>query len=223
MGLFERIESWLQKRNGPTYPREGPKISSDGLRLGSYELCVPQGVHLNSGHVRLEHNLHYSLLMKNHGYLDCDAEVSIDGTTVGKWRIRGNTQIEIERPADDTGRFTFYMLGSGQAKKIGLSANDNLGLVTVVFMPERPPPPPPPPANYDSDDSGVRFSTARFSPHRGGTGLAGESAQKFNTVAPLDYDRSKFITIHLRLVCGDGEPRPLRRSSTTVPSHLPDS
>jgi hypothetical protein len=218
MGLFEKIEKWMQKRSGPSYPRTGPKICTKGLRLGSYELCVPQGVHLDSGHVRLQHNLHYSLLMKNHVDLDCDATVSIDGLEVGTWRLRGNSSIEIERPVDDTGRFTFYMLGSNQAKKIGLSATDNLGLVTVVFMPEKPPPP--------ATNSEPRFlktdnGEAQFSPSRGGTGLAGESYQKFNTVAPLEYDRKNFATIHLRLVCDDGEPRPLRKSSTTIPSHLP--
>ena len=224
MGLFGMFGKMAPKRRESELPRTGPKLSTEGLRLGNYELCVPQGVHSNSGHVYLEHNLHYSLLMKSHGYLDCDAVVSIDGTKVGVWRIRGNTMIEIERPADDSGRFTFYRLGSSQATHIGLSANEDLGLVTVVFMPEKPPPPAP--------SNEVRFSPVRhsggdnadvkFSPSRGGTGLAGESAQKFGLASPIDYDRTNFITINLRLVCVDKGPRPLRRSSTTVPSYLPD-
>ena len=222
MGLFGMFDKWTQNRSEPVLPRTGPKISTDGLRLGSYELCVPQGVHSNSGHVSLEHNLHYSLLMKNHGYLNCDAAVSIDGAGVGVWRIRGNAIIEIERPADDTGRFTFYRLGSSQAAQIGLTANDDLGLVTVVFMPEKPPPPPPTHFN-EIQFSPPRNSDVKFSPSRGGTGLAGESAQKFGVASPIDYDRPNFITINLRLVCvADRGPRPLRRTSTAVPSHLPD-
>ena len=217
MGLFEMFGRLTQKQPEQALPRTGPKISTEGLRLGNYELCVPQGVHSNSGHVSLEHNLHYSLLMKNHGYLNCDAAVSIDGASVGVWRIRGNTIIEIERPADDTGRFTFYRLGSSQAVQIGLAANDDLGLVTVVFMPEKPPPPPP------RNSAGGGDAEVKFSPRRGGTGLAGESTQKFSLASPIDYDRPNFITINLRLVCvSDRGPRPLRRSSTAIPSPLPE-
>lgn len=212
MGLFDSLGNFFSGQNAITPPRVGAKVGEQGIQLGNFELCIPQGVHLQSGHVRLEHNTHYSLLMKNHSHLDCDAEVRIDGTFVGTWRVRKNTSVEIERPADDTGRFTFYKLGTAQARKIGLSANDNLGLVTVIFMSEKPPAPP----AHTVSDSGVKFS-----PRRGGTGLAGESTQRFNSVAPLDYDRSNFTTINLRLFCDDGEPRPLGRSSTRVPSPLP--
>lgn len=212
MGLFDSISNFFSGQNSMAPPRVGTRISNKGRQLGNFELCIPQGAHLQTGHVRLEHNTHYSLLMKNHGHLDCDAEVRIDGTSVGTWRIRKGSTVEIERPADDDGRFTFYKLGTAQARKIGLSANYSLGLVTVTFMPEKPPAP----RVHVASDSEVKFS-----PARGGTGLAGHSSQRFNSVAPLNYDRSNFTTIDLRLFCDDGEPRPLGGSRNRVPSPLP--
>jgi len=68
-------------------PREGQKLSTNGLRLDNYELCIPQGIYLNSGHVRLEHNIHYSIIMRNFSNISCDADVSIDGRSVALRRF----------------------------------------------------------------------------------------------------------------------------------------
>lgn len=210
----------LQMRNSNNQiesPREGPKISSEGRRLESYELCIPQGVYINTGHVRLEHNIHYSLILRNFANTSCDADVSIDGVSVGVWRIPNSSTIEIERPIDDTGRFTFYALESHQATKIGLSSDDKLGLITVVFIPEKVYSSS---VNY-SERSEVLYSSRDNSDERGGTGLAGESLQRFGTADSIERDTANAVTIHLRLVCGDNGPRSLRKRNTDVPSFLP--
>lgn len=206
------IPQMQNKNQNFDLPREGARISSEGLRLGDYAVCIPQGFYIDTGHVRLEHNIHYSIIMENFGNTSCDTEVSIDGASVGTWRVSNNSKIEIERPVYDTGRFTFYALESEQSRKIGLSADDKLGLVTVTFMPEKV-------HSYDGND--LKFSRRVDTDERGGTGLAGESKQRFGTANSIERDADNFVTIHLRLVCGDNGPRPLRRQSTSIPSFLP--
>lgn len=51
----------------------------------------------------------------------------------------------------------------------------------------------------------------------GGTGLSGQSLQKFKNAEAIEYDTSSFVAIHLRLVCEYGNPRPLTASSTPIP------
>lgn len=186
------------------------RVSETGISSGPYELCIPQGVSQSTGHVLINHRQQYSVLLQNRSTLRCDARVVIDGKEVGCWRIGARGKIEVERPVNDTGRFTFYMLGSKEARQIGLSASDAVGLVTVTFMPELPP------RQVHTPPSGVQFST-----RRGGTGLSGESAQAFSTVAALNYDHEHFVTINARLYCDDGAPRPLKATSGIVPSPLP--
>lgn len=212
------IPQMQNKNQNFDLPREGARISSEGLRLGDYAVCIPQGFYIDTGHVRLEHNIHYSIIMENFGNTSCDTEVSIDGASVGTWRVSNNSKIEIERPVYDTGRFTFYALESEQSRKIGLSADDKLGLVTVTFMPEKV-------HSYERDNirfsDRPKYSNRPSSDERGGTGLAGESKQRFGTANSIERDTDNFVTIHLRLVCGDNGPRPLRRQSTSIPSFLP--
>jgi hypothetical protein len=198
---------------------EGKRISDKGFQKGSYEICIPQGVHNSSGHILMQHRMQYSIKLENYGRLKCDAHVVIDGTHVGTWRIDGHSSIEIERPVKDEGRFTFYTSKSREARSIGMRETGELGLVVVTFMPEIPPPPPTPPKKV-SETGGDDF--IRESPQRGGTGLSGESAQRFTTVDALDYDVDKFVEIVARLYCDDDAPRPLTSSSgRKVPSPLP--
>ena len=198
-------------------PTERVIMKTDGRVLGDYGVCIPQGVYLQTGHVRLEHNTQYSLLLRNYGNKPCDAEINIDGSAVGIWRVPIQSEIEIERPIDDNGRFTFYALESQQGRKIGLTGNDELGLVTVVFIPEK---------NtsdvYGNSKPQYSSRTPLNLDERGGTGLSGQSSQKFGNATGIDRDFESTITIHLRLVCGDNEPRSLKKRSTSVPSFLPD-
>lgn len=85
------------------------------FRLADFSLAVPQGRHETSGHVCLTHGAQYTLLLGNHTDRRCDAQVTIDGQVVGCWRIQAGGTIELERPTHDTGRFTFYRLGTPEA------------------------------------------------------------------------------------------------------------
>lgn len=195
------------------------------MHLGNFALEIPQGHELDSGYVEMRHNTKYTLKLSNNDKRRCDAEVEVDGKLVGIWRVQSNNYIIIERPSHDDGCFTFYRLDSPESQKANLVENDKLGLVSVLFKPEKPYIAPT--VHYSTSDSGMRYSTAgsgdiRYStaPSPGGTGLSGRSEQQFRTVAPLDYDQDSFVQIHLRLVCVNDklhEPRPLTPVSSPVP------
>lgn len=211
MGIFQKLSTLFTggEEFAPSLPVDR-RISNEGISSGPYEICIPQGLPRASGHILIAHRQQYTIILRNRASLRCDARVLVDGKEVGCWRIGGNSQIEVERPVNDTGRFTFYMLGSTEARRAGLSASDALGLVTATFMPELPPQP-------VYEDAGVRYSQ----PRRGGTGLSGQSNQAFKTVEALNYDRGGFVTIDVRLYCDDGAPRALRAAGRSVPSPLP--
>ncbi len=201
------------------------------MRLGDYAVTIPQGRELDSGYVEIRHNTTYTIALSNYGKLQCDAAVEIDGKLVGTWRLPGvsddererwwqkflgpkNQTITIERPAHDTGKFTFYKLDSPEAQKAGLVRDDKLGLISVLFKPGVP---------YESFvcyDRPTFSRSSELSP--GGTGLSGRSQQKFQTVEPLYYDEKAFVLIHLRLgwCARYDEPRPLTALTSPIPPSL---
>lgn len=104
------------------------------------------GVRIDSGYVKkidenyvaMEHNSEYTLTLQN--YLDtiCDANVSIDGRSVGKFRIDPQSSIQIERPASQNRKFVFLRDDSGEADRAGITSNKYMnGVVVVEFIPEK--------------------------------------------------------------------------------------
>lgn len=181
-------------------------LTDKAVCLGNFSLEIPEGDEPVDGYVTINHNTKYSIKISNSDDRPCDAKVEVDGKQVGIWRIPSGKSIALERPAHDTGHFTFYKFDSTDAQKAGLILDDNLGLISVLFKPEKPP-----------VISETKFSM-RMAP--GGTGLSGKSEQKFKDVKPLDYDEAGFVHIHLRLVCKVDEPRPLTAASTPVPGPI---
>lgn len=174
------------------------------MRLENFAVVIPEGREQASGYVEMDHGVKYTIKLSNSGQLRCDAEVQIDGKMVGVWRVPSEKTIIIERPVHDTGRFTFYLYDTLEARKAGLVKGDKLGLVSVLFKPEK---------KYEVKDIDIRFALAE----PGGTGLSGKSRQQFREVQPLDYDESAFVCIHVRLVGNIDEPRPLTPASTPIP------
>jgi len=172
------------------------------MTTNEYEVIIPQGVARGNGYVEMRHNTQYSLRLKNNRRVKCDAEVSIDGIHIGTWRIKERGEIQIERPVHDTGCFTFFEVGTEEAKFAGISKNTQNGLVSVTFKPE-----------FES----VNTSELPSRYNAGATGLTGESKQKFVTVAKIDHDEARCFTIHLRLVAHIPDIRPLAPRATPVP------
>jgi len=183
-------------------------LKDKAVHLGDFSVEIPEGDEPVDGYVNINHDTKYSIKLSNFGSRPCDAEVEVDGKMVGIWRIASGKSIVLERPVHDTGYFTFYRFDSTDAQKAGLVLDDNLGLISVLFKPEKTP---------VYVDSGIKFSVKRVP---GGTGLSGKSEQKFKDVEVLDYDEAGFVQIHLRLGCEVDEPRPLTPTSTPVPQPI---
>lgn len=175
------------------------------------------------------HKTHYSLVMRNYGHTRCNARVEIDGKHQGTWRISGKDSISIERPAHDDGIFTFYKLGTAEANAVVLDGDDpNLGLIKVTFTPEKEDEITSEIKRWreEKERYGIDFDrkimmggeSAKRSFSAGGTGLSGQSDQRFGNADQMELDHVKTSVIHLRLVAkNQDEPRPLTSFSTPVP------
>lgn len=176
------------------------------MKVHKYSVEIIGGIEKDDGYVHINHGIQYSIKLNNLSNIRCDSEIKIDGGIVGTWRVEPKKIAIIERPVNDSGRFTFYKIGSKEALSANLdSKNDNLGLISVRFMPEK----------VITFDENIRFSL-----EPGGTGLSGKSEQRFKTVPPLIYDTENIVVVHLRLVTEINEPRPLFKMENKIPPKL---
>jgi len=169
------------------------------MKSTEFEVVIPEGRYIGDGYIEMSHTTRYSLLLRNHRFIRCDAEVVIDGVQVGTWRINAKSEIRIERPVHDTGHFTFFEVGSREALSAGISSKSENGLISVTFKPER--------------EEIILMS----SPTPGATGLTGESQQRFTDAEVINYETARIFTIHTRLVSKMPEIRPLAPRSTPIP------
>jgi hypothetical protein len=107
--------------------------------------------------------------------------------------------VTIERPVSDPGRFTFYALGTEDAKMAGLHGdNPEMGVINALFAPER-------------ENQMLYAAESPSSSHfgaEGGTGFSGLSTQAFSEAEDIDVDESKASILRIKLWCSD-KPRPL--------------
>lgn len=194
------------------------------MRFGNFSVLIPEGSERGEGYVALSHGRQYAIQLGNHSSRRCQAEVSLDGKSIGTFILSGHSSARLERAPHDTGRFTFYADATAEAEAAGLAtiSRPDRGLVQVKFTPEK--------TRYRYEDvirlaslssksaargaggqsQGSWASVGREEKTSGGiTGLSGHSDQQFETVAGLDLDESASITITLRLVVGSDGPRPL--------------
>lgn len=183
------------------------------------------------GYVLMIHGTKYKLKLWNFDLqLRCDAAIKIDGKELGIWRIEKNQSIELERPENDRGCFTFYKAGTVEAVQSGLEVGDELGLIEVTFCPEKAPVPKPfvpqqPSAMdfWEKDEDLESLRRQIDSPSPGGTGLSGYSQDEYVSAGEIDHDYSKTTTIYVRLIAKADEPRPLLGKtffSTVIPDPI---
>lgn len=191
------------------------------MYLNSFSVRIVGG-NEQGGYVDMQHDQVYSLQMRNDREERCDARVEIDGQHVGTWRIQRRHTINIDRPAKDTGLFTFYRLGSREGAQAALNgASPDLGLVKVTFTPEKTFVPLRPSVGKSLDFGNATFGLKGAQRSAGGTGLSGRSRQRFSNAGPINYDHAQQTVIQLRLVCTDEDgPRPLTAHSTPYPPRL---
>lgn len=209
------------------------------MYLNQFSVVVDGGNEISGGYVEMAHGKQYNLRLRNDRSVRCDAHVEIDGKHVGTWRLDAHRNVILERPAHDTGRFTFYKIGSQDADRAGIfSSNPNLGLIKVTFTPELIRPVPISHSFSSASSSPVTYENAIFKTGRGlssnyaamsethgagGTGLSGQSSQNFYEVAIMELDYLQQTVINLRLVenkLSQYEPRPLTQYSTPIPPRI---
>lgn len=183
------------------------------MRLDDYSFSIPEGRETEEGYVYLHHGTKYTIRLDNAGDRRCDAKITIDGKSVGSFRVDAYDSFLIERPAEEDGCFTFYKSGSPEAESAQLGDDDSLGLISVEFRPERIS------SGIDSETK-LYQSALRTPSEAGGTGLSGESKQEFNSTKALTSDPAEHVTIHLRLVCEPNDARPLHKRETNIPPAL---
>lgn len=211
------------------------------MRIGNCSVLIPEGRERGSGHVHLNHDTVYTVKLSNHWQdRQCDAEVSIDGKSVGCFRLERGGSVTLERGIGDSGRFTFLKADSADAADAGVDqiGKCDRGLVVVKFHVGRKPepkpvtekvyvpypvyPPYPPPTEWTSPPrryhwyiggAGGSVNYASVAPPEvsaGITGLTGYSNQEFISCSSIEYDLSEETTINLRLVCDESAPKRVR-------------
>lgn len=173
------------------------------MRKGDFGLKVLACDELDNGLVLVKHMQQYKLRLSNfNATLSCDASVEIDGRFVGRFRIKPYSSISIERPTNDTGKFTFYRHGTSEAKIAGLVGREIEGIISVTYHQEKP--------------EEVIFLFIEHELRRnesgdemsGGTGLSGISSDRYEQADKININPHSEVTIQTRLICHD-EPRPL--------------
>ncbi len=181
-----------------------------------FDVEIPEARLRRHGVYEIAHATPYTIVLGNqHPELRCDARVWIDGTPVGTWRVEPASRIRLERPLNDSGRFTFFQLGSAEAARAGLDAgNAFLGLIRVKFMPEVTPEKSVAhssdmdsqpinsgsPKIHPSENRYLASSPGSLDQEDGGTGLSGHSDQSFHTASPIRHDEFAEIIRQVRLV-----------------------
>lgn len=183
------------------------------MYLNYFAVRVPEGKSKRNGQVLLKHGQHYTIELANHRDVRCNAYVRVDGKDLGCYRVLPHRRVRLERSPSDRGRFTAYRISTSDAQAADLDQvnDDDLGLITVEFVPE-----------VEND---IYFAAPKGASHRtlesyspAGTGLSGYSGQQFERADRITEDWTELTIIHLRIVVEDEDPRPLKSvHSTPIP------
>lgn len=105
------------------------------MYLNYFSVRIPEGYEDEQGYVHMKHNQIYKIMLRNNRHLDALAKVFVDGKEIGLYFVKNKSNLTIERPLNDDGKFTFYSITSNESKELELEQNDKLGLITVIFTP----------------------------------------------------------------------------------------
>ena len=86
----------------------------------------------------LPENAEYFFVVSNGGSTRCDVAISLDGISIGRWRIPAWGTIQIERPVDSNTKFLFVreQYVKSTESQSGSSTISNNGLIELEFFPE---------------------------------------------------------------------------------------
>jgi len=110
--------------------------------LNGFTVSVPEAQEESSeGYIVLEHNQNFRLRLRNghkfeSRYIPADAEVYLNGTYCGTFRVPANQTITLEHPINDNGKFTAIRNNTKEAISAELKEDSQEnGLIKVVWKP----------------------------------------------------------------------------------------
>jgi len=191
-----------------------------GFEHEGYSVSVGQDrnnwkpVSSKDGYVHMTHMQKYEICLKSTFSGRCDAQVTIDGKSVGLFRINPERALVIEHPLNNKGRFTFIQKHTQHFRDATLEKIDEkkLGLITVTFYPEK--------GKFVKLVESPKFRNTKLKTKMipGGTGLTGESRQVFVDAERIEVDAERAVTIHVRLVALAESPRRTSRETAIPPA-----
>lgn len=110
------------------------------MRVGDFSVVILGGRERESGYVHLLDGQAYKIRLANHTNRRCDVELTIDGKSLGSFRVEAYGRLDLERPPDDDGCFTFYRADGEAGQQVGAGQIDkgDQGLVQARFKVEKP-------------------------------------------------------------------------------------
>ena len=201
------------------------------MKVQGYSVRIVNKTETSEGYVPMRDRETFRIELLNDSGRRCCAEVRLNGKFQGSFVLDAWRRYEpLERGVEDSGLFTFFKLGTSDARAAGLPdvSRDDTGLLQVTFKPERVQ------EVRRSDHTlgamrggneevycgggAMRGGSSTRSFSAGGVGLTGSSNQRFSSTSfDVDPDTSKYVTISLRLVCDDSEVRPLGGNKVPAP------
>lgn len=139
---------------------------------------------------KLNHGTEYKIRIENHHpTLRADVKVSVDGKSIGEFRVNNQNKITVERPVKSARKLTFFAIDSNEGNMAALSfGNPDLGIIEIRARMEKKHT-----SLYLECDGEDEVDLA------GGTGLGVKSNQQFVNVPDITLD-TKVVVIKARLV-----------------------
>lgn len=201
-----------------------------------YSLSIVGGHIDPKGYVGMSNGQNYKVRLTNHHAEKCQATLKIDGLPMGNFLINPYDSITLERPAQVSKKFAFYLSNTREGKIGGIKQGDYFnGLVETTFIPEKPNHRRC--TNYDQEDdgylgvnesmsfcatnsSGKKKSRRQLGYSEGGTVLRDRSSQQYHDVSPLNLDFTREVSLSVRLVgMGKQVPQPEIEPLPGKPQH----
>jgi hypothetical protein len=88
-----------------------------------------------NGYARLQHRAPYAIALFNDTNLDADATVWVDTESIGTFRVRSGSHIDIKRPGHTNRQLIAVARDSYTARSAGVQRDVNNGRIRVVFQP----------------------------------------------------------------------------------------
>lgn len=163
-------------------------------------------------YVPLRDGSEYGIYLSNENKTKCDISVTIDGKSIGNWRLEAYSQASIDRPVDIARRLVFCKVDSSINE-----VNNNIdemfvnGQIEVTFTPEIyktnasasvPVPYGAYDANLSFDGKGMYTPDLGAGYEGGSTKLGNVSSQVYDTRVQFitDVDANKITTMSVRLI-----------------------